>query len=390
MNKIFNLSMLVILFAIGEVNAQTFGTAQINPFGIAPENHYFSRPQLVDFDMDGDLDLFDTYVDPNTQQFGISYQENIGDSSSPIFDEREKFKPTSKFSNMFFPSPADLDGDGDFDMVVFDYFNQKHAFYELQSITPINNIFGPKVSDPFNLIAEESFSQFHFLDLDNDGDLDALIPDTAGNILYYPNIGTVSDPDYDDAWVNPFGLTNNGNDAQIAHADMDLDMDLDLLIGTNDGLFYMENIGTAVSPQFALAVNDPFSISYSFTIPSPYLADIDFDGDMDLFVGDSPNTGKVIYFENLSVPTFLESNNSPGFLNVYPNPSSGFVSISMSQKFVYGSSYLIVENTLGEIVMEQRIESEFFTLNLGQLDPGLYTFSTIGTSQKLFEKIIIY
>ena len=50
-------------------------------------------------------------------------------------------------------------------------------------------------------------------------------------------------------------------------------------------LVHFQNTGSASSPSFAAEVSNPFNISADGTYVSPFFADIDLDGDFDIFAG---------------------------------------------------------------------------------------------------------
>jgi hypothetical protein len=134
-----------------------------------------------------------------------------------------------------------------------------------------------------------------FADIDGDGDLDAFIGNNDGNTLFYRNTGNASNPAFTAPVTNPYGLSDAVNtkltDIDIANpsfADLDGDGDLDAFIGNSNGntvLFL--NTGSASSPAFAAPVINPYGLRNVSYIAHPSFADIDGDGDLDAFIGNS-------------------------------------------------------------------------------------------------------
>ena len=92
-----------------------------------------------------------------------------------------------------------------------------------------------------------------------------------------------------------------GSRSRPTFADVDGDGDLDAFVGENSGnFFYFENTGSASSPNFATPVTNPFGLTDVGYISSPTFADIDNDGDLDLFSGGTPDG--ILYFENNQLP----------------------------------------------------------------------------------------
>jgi len=171
-------------------------------------------------------------------------------------------------------------------------------------------VFAAPQVDPFGI--EQTIGGYNFTtlaDTDNDGDLDLFILayDNAYNnsVLYQENQGTAAAPDFAAPITNPFGILPNNDITTIDFVDIDGDGDMDLFSGTYDNdqghLRFYENTGDATSPSFAAPVLDPFGFSPTNTFSVPKFADIDSDGDMDLFI--SENYSALRFFENTGSST---------------------------------------------------------------------------------------
>jgi hypothetical protein len=106
-----------------------------NPFNNVPTSLLLSM-NFVDFDFDGDTDMVGGVYNQTISNFEIGYFDNAGDASSPLFDKQ--IGTNNPFNNVneeeiFFPIPrcADLDADGDNDLLLGDYYGNLRYFENL-------------------------------------------------------------------------------------------------------------------------------------------------------------------------------------------------------------------------------------------------------------------
>jgi hypothetical protein len=363
-----------VLFQPNAATAQSYPLLQTNPFGTANVGNNWSVTGATDLDNDGDKDLLvgDTNGD-------FTYYQNVGTATVPSFTTGV-LNPFG-LSNVagYYASVAfvDLDNDGDKDLMSGSGVGD---FYYFQNTgTASAPAFAAPAVNGFGLVSlAATYSAPGFADLDNDGDKDMMSGDKNGDFHYYKNTGTASAPTFSAQVMNPFGLAiTGGKYSTVAFADMNADGDLDLLSGRNDGDFtYFANTGSATVPAFATGVLNPFSLTGSTNGGStPYFADMDNDGDLDLWSGEA--YGDVLYYENTGASGIKNAEAFNG-LAVYPNPTSGNVTL----KFKESAETLSVEisNALGQVVKSMEITNNS-TVSLPE-ENGMYFIKVVNSEGK--------
>ncbi|MBU0519827.1 VCBS repeat-containing protein [bacterium] len=255
-----------------------------------------SIPNFVDLDNDNDLDAV---IGSNVP---IYFFENIGSPQSSIFTYSPETIGNLETEGWSSPCLVDIDNDHDLDMFAT---SDERVWYWL-------NIGSPET--PEFVLITDSLEQITWwavnldlVDIDNDNDFDLFTGNGVGTIRFYRNIGT-PDSFYFQPEEYVFGGINVGNLADPCFTDIDNDSDYDLFIGCSDGnIWYYENIGTPANYDFEYRTNIYNNIDVGES-SSPEFADIDGDGDYDLFVGrdDIDNAvyspGDIYFYENIGTP----------------------------------------------------------------------------------------
>jgi hypothetical protein len=251
----------------------------------------------ADVDGDGDIDILSASFGDNTIAWYESPEiENTvlnPDGGSPEYVKHVVTNSASRASSVF---AIDMDSDGDTDVLAASASDNKIAWYEAELDTDTDGVVFLGFTE--HVISEEAIGakSVYAADLDSDGDPDVISASNGDNkIAWYEN----SDG------AGTFGaqqvISSTAVGANSVHvADVNSDGHLDVLSasGGNDTIAWYQNSGDA-TPTFVEHVISAETESAD----AVFAADIDGDGDIDVLSASSvPGTisrnDKVAWYEN--------------------------------------------------------------------------------------------
>jgi hypothetical protein len=367
--------------------AQTFGPEVVTPFNFQ-NSLYFNFPTFVDIDNDGDLDLLEAGV-VYYGDLKLYFFENTGSSEEPNFAAPVESPFGIDDTYVLTPTFADIDGDGDQDLIMgsLDYYQSGNLIFRENTGTAESPAFGPSQLNPFGLTPTYYISFPKLVDIDNDGDFDLFVSEYYATLLFFENTGTAQAPSFAAPVANPFGIqppiSADAYFRTFDFADVDNDGDQDLIqhfydfTQADSRVYYQENTGTAEAPAFGTPVQEPFGIFFDgWYFIQPAFADIDNDGDPDLFVGTYYDYGGLSFFQNLLLETNTAETGLEADVALFPNPASGITNLKLAFPEAPGELEITLTDIHGRTQRQWQLDGvaeRFETqLDLSGLSPGMH------------------
>ncbi len=387
---------------LGETTTQPFADPIESPFGLEMNTDVYFGMDFVDLDNDGDLDLVQSAAtDWYLYERGFYYYENIGTSTSPEFSvpEPDDLRPFEMGGQMNYNYPrfADMDGDGDYDMIQTGYQNFYSEYYG--SVTwYYRNIGTPETPDFFSIgsignIPKYTTNYIFPADMDGDGDMDFIFKgeDFGSDHFYYcENISVPPGLSFKDPVILDFGSENPHEQRMI---DWDNDGDLDMIArgASTEGMWldFYENSGTSTSFNFEVPQEDFLNLKDIFAAHEPIfhieIEDLDADGDFDIIATTESGLGngsKFLFYENLSTTTSVNQvPNEEGLsIRISPNPAEEELSISTSETL----ERIVIFDVSGKEILS--ILNPANTIDISNLDDGIYLIQTISISGSILSE----
>lgn len=284
-------------------------TGADNPFnGIVLSG--YNLPSAADLDNDGDADfVVGILFKP------LHYFVNTGTTTAPVYVE-DSGAASGLFGAVTGHQPTffDYDDDGDLDIISGSLDGDVRYYENTGSSSAPMFVARTDAENPFAGVS--SFNgKVDAADIDGDGDIDILLGDGFGTLQYYENTGSQAAPHYEhrSGGLDPFnGLVGYVGDPTPTFGDVDNDGDIDLVVGDYPGdVRYFENTGSSTAPHYVQQTGsaNPWNGVNVGTMSALQLVDLNSDGDLDLIVGSyntDGNTGHIRYFENTASPAGID------------------------------------------------------------------------------------
>lgn len=358
-------------------------------------------PVFADYNHDGLMDLFvgnygryDTsYYDPypilHSEHTGqIALFINSGKAGQPAFTFiTDDFAGVSQLDILgAVPSFADLDGDEDQDMLLGNHEGQLFYFENIaQAGQPMEMTLR---ENQYQGIDVGYFSAPALFDLDDDGLPDLVIGEKGGNLNFYKNIGSSSNPVFD-------LVTDSLGKVNVTDPNVSLDgysvpfllLDgkghMQLLVGSEQGkIYYYADIEEDLNGSFkesgelgALIGLADFRTDRGFR-SSGALADLNQDGVYELVAGNFG--GGLEFFCSMEPPAVHGIKETPDVdevIKVYPNPAVDYIIIACTDPTKYEIVSIKLCDMTGRILLQSSVCNRMHNpLNLRELGCGIYFF----------------
>jgi len=346
---------------------------------------------IADMDGDGDID----YIFSNTL---IGYNDGSGLISGYEYIDSDINK---RFSN---PKAADIDGDSDMDIIVegidgiFIYENlQENGFTLKQKITDL-----------------DSPTRLKLQDIDNNNDCELLVETALFDIRRDPHETLLSYAhkfqilDYDvqkevfftlevyDSWLHNYTVQSgryvsryNKFDVQYGHQNEDNNLDaLSVNLAQGKLLWYLGDGKGGFEADQSQVVHT--SNEYSTYKPALRLADVDNDGDLDVFVLlNTDITSTLTLFKNETTVSTANHNFVLGKMGITPNPVKGnsYVQLNLVENQYLSEATYNLYTIKGEKLMTGNlVDNRMF---IPGFPVGMYLAEIILANKKYINKFII-
>ncbi|MBI1305761.1 MAG: T9SS type A sorting domain-containing protein [Bacteroidetes bacterium] len=378
-----------------------------------------TAPVLWDMDGDGDQDL----IIATNGDWGLTADvhdrlvlfENIGTSTKAIFQMADNnFLNLEKDSiGRMVPTIGDLNKDGKPELLIG----------EVNGTLRLYNLLGSGKSTTAQLVSKNSFNidvgsaaTPHIADVDGDGDADLLIGCYEGNTFYFRNDATGTIPAFTLASDTFGGLMANRKISQYFYdetrdtfydslvyfsigysapfiADLDTNGDPEFILGSEDGIFkIVRDIRKNAGSNFKAFDNINYSTRtgtcYNYSVGKSGIAavaDLDGDGIKDMIVGNY--RGGIQYMrgtQKCNTYTVGIPDIKTAQIVMFPNPTNGTIHFSGLSS---SKAHLEIYGLNGEVVMQKDFDTND-EVNVNHLSAGIY-FVKVYSGRNVFQTKLV-
>jgi hypothetical protein len=360
-----------------------------------------AHPVFFDYNADGLQDLiigsyglYNPSTIPN-HKASLWLYENVGSAGSPTFKLITQDYLGISSMNLDFignqpavrllPTFGDLDGDGDEDMLIGDFYG--YLSYFENSAGPGNPVSFSLNTVNYQNIDAGLYASPQLIDLNRDNLLDLVIGERYGYFRYYENIGTSTAPNFsltNDSLGNVHSKRANefaGNSTPFIFDDGGSYV---MLSGSINGYIYRYgNIDGNLNGTFTLMDSTYLNI-WEGSQTAIHGKDIDNDGVIDVAIGNY--SGGVALYKG-DIPTVIKPDSKLSEILISPNPTQNIININLGNND-FSNSTIEILDLLGKTVYKETVTQQQLKIDLNKLTSGVYLVRFSNTVGNQVKKII--
>ena len=364
-----------------------------------------SHPEFIDVNQDGLLDLLigssTFFVPGGGRDPRIAYYQNTGTVDNPAFtlinDDYLNMSSLGSAAFTFSPTAGDLDGDGDLDLLIGEEYGG--LFYAENTAGPGNPMtFAPLVFSYFDIDVGQASTPF-IVDLNRDGLLDLIVGERNGNVNYFQNTGTATNPQFNNDFTVLPNIERLGDiDTRVLGSTsgysspivLDFASGYVIVTGSRNGkLSLYENIDGNLDGVFDKVDSDYGGLKREGFNTNLTMADLNNDGVYEIMIGNS--RGGISGFQsdfNLDGTLGAANWDNGTSINIFPNPANNFITVQTQFDPGNSTTYTIYD-TVGKIVKNGNIYTQKAFIGLNEVPSGVYFLEVNNGIDKMIEKVVV-